>query len=485
MRHSAPRQATPGEIARFVEAAHQAGVPCDQLLRFLRAGVILQPAQWRASVAAREADHADGPDQIGYGGARGGGKSHWGLAQLVVDDCQRFAGLKFLLLRKVGKSGREAFQDLRRSVLAHTPHKYNASDGWIHLPNGSRGVLGHFKDEKDVDAYLGLEYDVILVEEATTLSFSKIRMIRTCLRTSKPGWRPRIYYTTNPGNLGHAWFKELFVMPHREGRAAEDRNGTRFIPATVYDNAFVNRENRRILESLTGWQRRAWLLGDWDIAAGQFFTTWRHDVHVVKPFVVPQEWRVWMSMDYGFAHWNMNYILAESGDGDVYAVGEHGAQRTLVPRHAEAVDALLRRLAIKRSRLERFVAGGDVFATESDGQTVRDKWEKAGFRIERANMDRIDRASELLTRLGDVDAIDIETGKPNPIRPTFKVFESCPKLIECIPALQHDPSYPEKVLKVDCDEDGKNGDDPYDGAGYGLLVAQRKSGGAGSFDAGG
>ena len=38
------------------------------------------------------------------GGARGGGKSHWLLAQMGADDCQRVPGLKCLLLRKVGKA---------------------------------------------------------------------------------------------------------------------------------------------------------------------------------------------------------------------------------------------------------------------------------------------------------------------------------------------------------------------------------------------
>ncbi len=28
-----------------------------------------------------------------------------------------------------------------------------------------------------------------------------------------------------------------------------------------------------------GWQKRAWLNGDWDVAAGQFFTAFRREVH--------------------------------------------------------------------------------------------------------------------------------------------------------------------------------------------------------------
>jgi len=86
--------------------------------------------------------------------------------------------------------------------------------------------------------YLGLEYDVIGIEEATTLSPRKHLDISTCSRTSKPNWRPRIYSTSNPGGVGHAWYREKFIVPYRAGRETE----TRFIPARVDDNRFNNPE---------------------------------------------------------------------------------------------------------------------------------------------------------------------------------------------------------------------------------------------------
>lgn len=38
----------------------------------------------------------------------------------------------------------------------------------------------------------------------------------------------------------------------------------------------------------------------------------------------------------------------------------------------------------------------------------------------------------------------------------------CARFLECLPSLQHDPSRPEDVLKVDADEDGVGGDDAAD-----------------------
>lgn len=447
-------------IERYLRAARDAGCPEDQIRNLLRAGIVLQPKQLEASAAARLCDEPGGPTQLGFGGARGGGKSHWGMAQVGADDAQRCPGLKILVLRKVGKSLKEGFEDLLRRMFGSLEYRYVPSQHLVEFANGSRILLGHFQKESDIDAYLGLEYDVILVEEATTLSASKIKAIRTCLRTSKPNWRPRMYYTTNPGNIGHAWFKALFITPYQAKREVD----TRFIPATVEDNAFVNAEYFDTLNSLTGWQLRAWRDGDWDIAAGQFFTTFRRDVHVIKPFAIPANWRCWSSLDYGFTHYTAAYLLAE-GDGTIYVIAEHAARQTLVPQHVKDITAMLGRWNIPISRLSTFVAGADVFAKRHDGATIAAEYKKLGITLKPANDDRINGAGEILSRLGDVD---------RGIAPRLKIFETCPRLIETLPLLQHDPHRAEDVLKWDTDEDGIGGDDFYDGARYGVMAGTRK-----------
>lgn len=97
--------------------------------------------------------------------------------------------------------------------------------------------------------------------------------------------------------MGHAWDRTRFVAPLLEGREAE----TRFIPARVNDNAFNNPEYRKVLEALSGWQKRAWLNGDLDIAAGQYFTSFRREVHIVQDFDDTRAVEWFAALDYGFA----------------------------------------------------------------------------------------------------------------------------------------------------------------------------------------
>ncbi|MCI0489375.1 MAG: phage terminase large subunit [Blastocatellia bacterium] len=449
---------------RLVAAAVAAAVPREQLERFLRFGYVPQPKQLQFHSAARECDLADGPTEIGYGGVRGESKTHAAVAQVMLDDCQRIEGLKFLWVRKVGKAVRESFNDLRRRLLMRVAHDYRAQSGVIELTDtGATVVLGHFKHENDIDNYLGLEYDGILIEEATQLSAAKHRDIKTCRRTSKTNWRPRTYYTFNPGGVGHAHIKQLLYTPYKN----ENEIDTRFIFARRGDNRFIDSDYQKSLDDLVGWQRKAWRDGDMEIAAGQFFTNWRHEKHVFNhgEFELLSHWPVWCSMDYGFTHPTVVYLLTRN-EGKIYIVDEHYQAGWLPRRHAPAIENMLARHGVTLNRLDAFVAGADVFAKGKDkeGKTIADQYEELGIRLEPANDDRINGAGELLELLGD-DSVD------PPIPHRLEISDLCVKLIECLPGMQHDPRRPEDVLKVDANEDGEGGDDTYDSGRYGVMYS--------------
>jgi hypothetical protein len=282
-------------------------------------------------------------------------------------------------------------------------------------------------------------------------------------RTSKPNWRPRIYSTSNPGGVGHAWYRTKFVAPFLEKREIE----TRFVPARVSDNRWNNPDYVRVLEGLSGWQKRAWLDGDWDIAAGQFFTSFRREVHVVSDFddTRAREW--FAAVDYGFSHYTVVLLGCTDGDGNLFVVDEHAERLWLPQRHAAAVRAMLGRHLISGRRLEiadlkRLVAGADVFSRQSDGTTIAAQYAREGISLKPANMDRINGWAEVLQGFGDPEG---------GIRAKLFIHRRCGRLVETLPTLQHDPNRPEDVLKVDADEDGVGGDDAADALRY--LVATK------------
>lgn len=451
------------EVYRELAGAFSAlNLPLDMAERFVSAGYFPIPKQLLFHAAARECDKRDGPTDVGLGGARGGAKSHGVLAQLALDDCQRQPGLKTLWLRQIGVAARESLEDLVPRVVK-IPYGYVSSPvPTIRFGNGSRIIVGHFNNEKDISRYLGLEYDVIATEEATQLTTSKDQQIGSCLRTSKPNWRPRRYYSTNPGGVGHAWFKQRFIDPARKNC----QTVTRFIFSTFRDNPFLNSEYVNQLDRLTGWLRAAWRDGDWDIAAGQFFSTWRHDAIVRANLRIMPGAPVWCSLDYGFQHPTVCYLFSEY-DGKKQVIDEHWRRHALAAEHAIDIKNMLARHGLVIDDLCRFVAGSDAFAQRGSetGKTIADQYDDAGIHLVRANDDRINGAAyflKLLGRPGEKDEPAIE--------PILEISTRCVKLIENIPSLQHDPHRPEDVLKVNLDDDGNGGDDPYDAARYGLMA---------------
>ncbi|MCI0363644.1 MAG: hypothetical protein L0219_07150 [Phycisphaerales bacterium] len=218
----------------------------------------------------------------------------------------------------------------------------------------------------------------------------------------------------------------------------------------MHDNQFNNPEYAGQLARLTGWQRRAWFEGDWDIAAGQFFTNFRRETHVIEQFdpLCAVEW--FAAMDYGFMHHTVVLLGCKDGDGNIYIIDEHARRQWLPKQHAAAIGAMLRRNGRRPEDLSRFLAGADVFSTRHDGSSIAKQYDELGFALKPANTDRINGWAELLRRFGDA-----EQG----IKPTLFIHARCARLIDTLPALQHDPGRPEDIAKWDTDEDGNGGDD--------------------------
>ena len=65
-----------------------------------------------------------------------------------------------------------------------------------------------------------------------------------------------------------------------------------YIRATAEDNRMnLDASYFDQLEGLPDKQRKAFLLGDWNLFEGQFFQEWNEDIHVMDPFSIPDTWR--------------------------------------------------------------------------------------------------------------------------------------------------------------------------------------------------
>lgn len=433
------------KIERYVDQAKAAGCPRDQIERFVQAGYIAWPTMLPFHAAARQADRM-GADELAIGGSRGPGKSHAIMAQVGLDDCQRIKGLKVLFLRKIMKSAAESLEDLTIRVFQYTPHELSASR--VSFPNGSRILLGGYKDERDIEKYLGIEYDVIVLEEATQITEKKKDKIKGSLRSSKPGWRTRMYLSTNADGIGLTWFKKSYVDPWRQDK----ENGARFFEVHYQDNPLLAPEYIHYLENLKGPLGKAWRDADWDAFAGMAFPLWNHDRHVIPSFEVPEHWAKWRAVDWGFAApWCCLWMARNPDTQRIYVYRE--------VYHTELTDRQQARLILDMTPPSEKVtlnyADPALWTRKNmEGKVscTADEYAKEGVQLTRADNDRISGKRKVDRSMGDLADGD----------PGMQVFENCPNLIEQLSTLAHDE------LNVE-DVDTRQEDHAYDCYRYGLT----------------
>lgn len=254
-----------------------------------------------------------------YGGARGGGKS-WALRRKLVSLCLRYRGIRCLLVRRT-------YAELKANHLYPMLDEYGAlfdyndSDKMMRFIGGSSISLGYCDAERDVLRYQGQEYDIIAIDEATQLSEMQFSVLKACLRGIKPFPR-RMYLTCNPGGVGHAWVKRLFIdRQYRDGERAQDYS---FIPARLADNPILTSadpEYVNSLRSLPDKLKRAWLYGEWDVFEGQFFPEFSESVHVVRDGDIPHDLSYFAAADYGLDMFAL-LLLGIDRRGNVWCIDE-------------------------------------------------------------------------------------------------------------------------------------------------------------------
>lgn len=290
---------------------------------------------------------------VGFGGARGGGKSWSARAKAkILAAC--YPGIKLLIVRRTFPELVNNHINQLRDEL-HGLAKYNKTEKVFTFPNGSTIKFGYCNADKDLDQYQGAEYDVIFLDEATQLQELWIKKITACVRGVNE-FPKRIYYTCNPGGASHGYFKRLFIDKRYED--GEDPEDYAFIQALVTDNKALMASQPdyiRQLEALPPKLREAWLYGRWDIFEGQFFEDFRLTpdpqkcaeagisvedalkqhrwTHVIEPFDLNvgscRGWNIMRSYDFGYnkpfslGYWAVDY------DGTLYRIMEmYGCTQT-------------------------------------------------------------------------------------------------------------------------------------------------------------
>lgn len=378
-------------------------------------------------IEAREAE-------VLFGGAAGGGKSYGQIVDALLF-ALRYPGSKQLILRR---SFAELERSLIRTALALYPREifsFNSSSHTGRFKNGSAIDFGYCATETDVYQYQSAEYDCVRFDELTHFTEAQYLYLISRVRGAN-GYPKQIKSSTNPGGVGHGWVKARFVDPSPRDTPFVGKDGmTRiFIPSLLSDNAPLMTGDpgyRERLLALPEKERRALLLGDWDIFEGQYFGEFSHERHVVEPFEIPPSWRKYRALDYGLDRLAVLWIaLAPCGRAYVYR---------------EYCESSLPISAAARAITERTPQGEDIYATlappdlwsrtQETGKTKAGIFAEFGVNLTRTSNDRECGWLAVKELLCEREGREAGIG----------IFKTATELIRCLPALTHD-----KLRPTDC-----------------------------------
>jgi hypothetical protein len=434
--------------------------PQPRQMKFLRACGLSHPFEPEDENGKKPPPRAPVAKVIGYGGAAGGGKSD-ALLGVGIIACLTFLGCrvgyfrrKYTQLEGPGGAIMRSFELLSSSLGAKA---YNGKLRRWTFPGGGIFQFCYLDREDDVFNYQSQQFDVLLFDESTQFSWSQISYMQTRIRASRKGIVTFTAMATNPGNIGHSWFKANFVnageaeTPHNveieEGKYATHI----FIPAKLSDNHILEQRDptyRKNLENQPELIRRQLLEGDWDVAEGLAFSEWRAIKHVCEPFHIPDEWIRFRSLDWGYAKPYHVGWYAVDFDGRMYMYRElYGwGGKPDVGTKEDPEDVAIKIIEMEQGENIRYAVADDaIFGSRQDNSpTIAEQFQVAfGHRatnwipVGKGPRSRISGKLELHHRL----KWKAEDTQP----PMLVIFNNCKHIIRTLPNLILDDDNPEDV----------------------------------------
>ena len=368
--------------------------------------------------------------EVLFGGAAGGGKSYGQLVDALLF-ALRYPGSKQLVLRRTFAELDKSLIRTSLSIFPRSVYSFNSSNHTGKFKNGSCIDFGYCATENDVYQYQSAEYDVVRFDELTHFTEAQYLYLISRVRGANK-FPKQIKSTTNPGGIGHAWVKRRFVDPSESSCRFVGEDGMQriFIPSHLEDNPFLlssDPQYKKRLLALPERERRALLLGDWDVFEGQYFNEFSRAAHVISPFEIPDSWRKYRSIDYGLDRLACLWIAVAPG-GECFVYREYCESNLPISRAAAAI----RERTPRGESIWATLAPPDMWhRTQESGKTKAEIFSECGVNFTKTSNDR---------ECGWLAIKELLCTSGREAR--LKFFSNCTEIIKCLPALTIDPVRP-------------------------------------------
>jgi len=432
---------------------------------------------------------------VGFGGARGGGKSG-AIRKIMYYRRLKYAGSVGVILRKTLNDLQDNHITPFFDEYPHLRSGYNVQQKCLTLSNGSKILFRHEENEAElIETFQGKNYDDIFADEATHNSQRALIAIANSCRTVRTDMRSKFLLSMNPGGRSHSFIKRIFI--DKKYVDNEIKENYTYIQAYGWDNVqwvkvalakdgfgldefyswdddkrfdyFVNRSDYgRDLNTLNSNDRKAHLFGDWYVFAGQFFSMWTSK-NVIDSFQLQDGMSVVGGLDYGQR--TVLEVGARDCEGNITVFAECYTERKTPSERALKIAEMLIEQQLWNLKivydtnmninLEHYT-GYDKTPIQIFRDTIEEKFKQEGLE---GKEPRFIVVSKHTTNKYGYRVACNEAFKDMLLNCKIKFVLDCKYAIQTIPELVYD-----EKDKHGMDFDEKSGvDDPYDAVKYMMM----------------
>lgn len=337
---------------------------------------------------ARFLDLPDEDLDVLYGGAVGGGKSV-ALLMYALRACVRYDGIQVYWFRCTYPELDTSVMKIlaRYAFAAELGARWVSSKYELVFPNKSILRLTHAKNIQEATSLRSAEINLLILDERTTIPPDVVELLYTRIRSGVEGVPVLgIRSGTNPGGPGHSAVLKEYIQATEHGEnEIVDVFGRRRIfiqsklsdtPQLMNDGAYL-----KALQGLSPDLRRALLEGDWESFSGQMFAELSRDRHMVLPMEIPETWRKYAGIDYGWrAPWGVIWAAVDE-DERIWIYREVYATQI---RESEQAKSILKQEKLGKEDIVARYADDAMWVSRGEAKSIAQIYEDNDCHITKA-----------------------------------------------------------------------------------------------------